>query len=535
MTSRVGLRFWPVKCLYESKSLNQVDLSQLAVDRDAPTGLPVGTRRNIISRYVLPGVLILGFLALIAWSSRDFVFPPKEVYVVPVLATQSAARTEGAELFNAAGWIEPRPTAIRVAAIASGIVEKLLVVEDQKVKAGEPVALLVDEDAQLAFDRCVADRELAEAELQRAKATMVAATTRFEQPVHLQAALAEADTALAKINTMLTNLPFETKRAESRVNFARRDYDRNTSAGSKAVSQREIDEARTGFETAAALLQELRDRESSLVTEAKATSQRRDAIRLQLELLADEIESRDRAKAQVAIGEAGVKQMRVAEAEAKLRLDRMTIKAPVDGRVYELIGLPGASVGTGIMTAMADHDGASVITMYQPESLQIRVDVRFEDVPKISLGQPVRIENAALDNPIVGSVLFISSVADIQKNTLQVKVAIDEASEVFKPEMLVDVMFLAPKQTKSTETAKQEMRLYVPEKYVGSHGGSSAVWVADQSSGRAHHVMVTLGSAVNGGLVEVKNGLDVGSRIITSTDGLREGSRIKVVGEESGL
>lgn len=517
--------------------MNQVDLSQLAVERHAPAGLPVGARKNILSRYVLPSVLALGFLALIFWASYDFIFPAKEVRVIPVFATQAEVRVEGSSLFNAAGWIEPRPTSIRVAALAGGVVEQLLVVEDQLVDAGQPVALLIKEDAQLAFDRCVADRELAEAELQQAKATLVAATTRFEQPVHLQASLAKADSELAKIETMLKNLPFETKRAESRLNFARRDFDRNTSAGTRAVSRREIDQSKTDFETAQAMLQELRDRNASLQREAKATDQRREALSVQLQLLADEIEARDRAKAQVAIGEAGVKQMRVAEAEAKLRLDRMTIKAPVAGRVYQLIGLPGARVGEGVMTAMDGHDGATIISMYQPESLQIRVDVRFEDIPKVSLGQPVRIENAALTQPIVGSVLFISSEADIQKNTLQVKVAIDEASEFFKPEMLVDVTFLAPKRAANiTESSKQEMKLYLPEKHVVSIDGSPAVWIADQSSGRANLVKISLGNAINGGLVEVTDGLNVGSRIITSgADGLRNGDRIRMAGEDTDL
>ncbi len=517
--------------------MDQVDLKQLAVERVAPTGLLVSARRNILTRFVLPAFLILGFLFLVGWASRDLIFPPREVRVIPVLATQADVRVEGSELFNAAGWIEPRPTSIRVAAIAGGIVEKLLVVEDQSVVRGQPIATLISEDAQLALERCVADRELAEGQLQQAEATLVATTTRWEQPVHLQAELAQADSALARINTMLIDLPFQTKRAKSRLDFAKRDYERNASAGARALSEREIDESKTDYETAAAMLQELRDRNASLLNEAKATAQRREAISIQLELLADEIEERDRAKAQVAIGEAGVKQMRVAEAEAKLRLDRMTIKAPVPGRVYQLVGLPGARVGEGVMTAMSGHDGATVITMYQPESLQVRVDVRFEDIPKVRLGQPVRIENAALDRPIIGSVLFVSSEADIQKNTLQVKVAIDEAFEFFKPEMLVDVTFLAPKpKHDQIEMTLQEMRLYIPEKFVGSHEGSSAVWVADQSSGRAKHVMISLGSAVNGGLVEVKQGLNVGSRIIASSnDGMSDGDRIKVIGEEAGF
>ena len=316
--------------------MTQVDLSQLAVDRTEKRS-QIGTRRNILTRYLLPGLMIIGFLSLVAWSSRDLIFPPREVRVIPIFATQAEVRSEGSELFNAAGWIEPRPTAIRVAALAGGVVEKLLVVEDQMVSAGEPVAELVSEDAELAFDRCVADRELAEAELNRSKATRVAAMTRFEQPVHLQAMLAQADAQLAKINTMLKNLPFETDRAQSKLRFAQRDYQRMISSGS-SVSTREIDAAKTDLETTGAMLRELKDRALSLKSEADATGQRRDALNVQLRLLADEIEARDKANAEVAAAEARVKQMQVAESQAALRLDRMTIKAPVDGRVDWLAG-----------------------------------------------------------------------------------------------------------------------------------------------------------------------------------------------------
>jgi multidrug efflux pump subunit AcrA (membrane-fusion protein) len=385
----------------------------------------------------------------------------------------------------------------------------------------------------LGYQRSIADRELAEAELDQAKAALVAATTRFNQPVHLQAMLAQADVELAKINTSLKNLPFETQRAQSRVDFAKRDFDRNVSAGT-SVSHREIDEAKTEFETAGALLQELQDRESSLKKEAIAIGQRREAINVQLQLLADEIEAKDRAAAQVAAAGARVKQMRVAEAEAELRLNRMTIRAPVDGRVFQLVGLPGARVGDGVMTAMAGHDGATIISMYQPKSLQVRVDVRFEDIPKVSLLQPVRIDNPALEEPIMGSVLFVSSEADIQKNTLQVKVGIEVPPDFFKPEMLVDVTFLAPKikNARKLET-KQEMRLYLPGQFIGQGEGGPFVWLADQSAGVARRISITRGSDGNGGLVEIKSGLDIGSRVITSgADGLKDGDRIKIVGED---
>src|SRR5918994_982347 len=111
----------------------EVDIRELAIARD--TAAPATLRRP---RHVVPGALIAGFAALVAWAARDRLSPPQEVWVVPVIASHSLTQSEGTPLFQAAGWIEPRPTPVRVAALAPGVVEKLLVVEDQPVNAGEP-------------------------------------------------------------------------------------------------------------------------------------------------------------------------------------------------------------------------------------------------------------------------------------------------------------------------------------------------------------------------------------------------------------
>ena len=51
-----------------------------------------GYDENVLTRYVLPLMLILGFLSLVAWASRDLMFPPTAVTVVPVFATTAEVR-----------------------------------------------------------------------------------------------------------------------------------------------------------------------------------------------------------------------------------------------------------------------------------------------------------------------------------------------------------------------------------------------------------------------------------------------------------
>lgn len=509
---------------------NDVDLRQLAVDRGGRRpSLP--TRRHLLSRYVLPLALLSAFAFLVAWAARDVFFPPRPVKVVPVHASTAGIQRQGTPLFQAAGWIEPRPTPIHVAALAPGVVQRLLVVEDQLVSAGQPIAELVKDDAQLSHNRALAELQLHQAELEQAKAELTAARTRYEQPVHLTAPLAEADATLAQLQTELANLPFQQQRADADLRARQIDYQAK-SAARGVVAGVDIDRAEAKVAAAQALVEELQDRAKSLVGQQKALQQRRDALQLQLELLADETKAFDQAQAKVAAAQAQVARACVAVAEAKLQLDRMTIVAPVDGRIYRLIAHPGTRLGSGAVP-VSRADSSTVVTMYRPDMLQARVDVRFEDIPKVSLNQPVEINNPALAEPRAAKVLFISSEADIQKNTLQVKVEIPEPPAVFKPEMLVDVTFLTPRQAAPDAEPQRQTVLFVLPQLIHRDAEGPFVWLADQSERVARKTPVQIGNLQSNGLVEVTEGLTVSSRIIsTGTENLSDGHRIQVTGED---
>jgi multidrug efflux pump subunit AcrA (membrane-fusion protein) len=197
-----------------------------------------------------------------------------------------------------------------------------------------------------------------------------------------------------------------------------------------------------------------------------------------------------------------------------------------------LIGYPGTTLSGGMRVADA-AGGSTVVTLYQPERLQIRVDVRFEDIPNVTLGQPVEIENPALRAPLAGTVLFVSSEADIQKNTLQVKVAIDAPPPVFKPEMLVDATFLAPSRPEEPAAPLEELKLYVPKALVHRDDEGAFVWLADQSAGVVRRRPVETDSAAPEGFVEILRGLDASSRLVAGGhDELSDGDRIRITGEQ---
>ncbi|MEZ6117635.1 MAG: biotin/lipoyl-binding protein [Pirellulaceae bacterium] len=181
---------------------SQLDLSKLALDRspqEANTKKP--RRRRWVSRYVLPVGILLGFIALLGAAAGRQLFPKPSVTVVPVIVKRGEVQQAGTPLFQAAGWIEPRPTSVSVAALAPGVIEELLVVEGQQVAKGEPISRLIAIDAELAVEQAKATLAIREGELQRIQAEQTAAVIRLDRPVHRRAQLAEAQSLLAKATT----------------------------------------------------------------------------------------------------------------------------------------------------------------------------------------------------------------------------------------------------------------------------------------------------------------------------------------------
>jgi multidrug efflux pump subunit AcrA (membrane-fusion protein) len=512
---------------------SQVDLRQLAVDRSPAAGTSV-KRRNFAVRYGLP-LLILGtFVGVIGWSLKDSLLPAKAVTVTPVVLARAEVQQAGTPVFQAAGWIEPRPTATVVSAQVEGMVESLQVVEGQEVERGQAVARLVDAEVRLALGEAKANLRLRLAEVDLAMATLDAARQGFDNPSQLEASLAEAEAAHAKISTEATNLPFLQKAAEARLKLAHQDLE-GKKAVAESIALRSLQRAQSDFDAASAAAHELEQRAKSLESESQSWQRRVTALRKQLELKTEERRKVKEAEASLKVAEAKVDQARLAVKSAELRVSRMTIVAPIAGKVLALHAQPGRRL-MGLSPA-SERDASAVVSLYDPDNLQVRADVRLEDVPSAQIGQRVQITTAALTSPLLGEVIAVTSQADIQKNTLQVKVAIQDPPPIIKPEMLVQVTFLAPEQPgDKSEAGEDPLRQLIPRELVKSGEQGSSVWVADLVSARAQLRSVQLGRAGTDRLVEVVQGLAATDKLIVSgRESLHPGERIRVIGEDHSL
>jgi len=510
-----------------------IDLSRLTLDRSPASTTtrkqPVHYRKRLISRFVLPFCVLLGFAILLVTAAGTRLVPARSVTVVPVIVKRAELQQAGATQFQAPGWIEPRPTASSVAAMTPGVIEELMVVAGQSVQKGEPIARLVSIDAELTLEQAMNSLAIRDGDLNRAKAELSAARIRFDNPVHLRIQLADAKSNLAKSKTELAKIPFLIEAAGLSAKYTLGSMKGKQSAKG-AIPDNTIAKAENDHAMATANLQELHQRKPNLEREVSALEEVVHALERQLELLVEETRQLHEAEAKVQSAEAYRNEAKLQVRQAELALDRNTVRAPMDGRILRLVAAPGSRV-MGLETT-AGQSSSTVAEMYDPQKLQLRVDVRLENVPMVTPGQRVEIETASSREVIHGQVLQITSSANIQKNTLEVKVELLAPPSTVSPEMLVTASFLATNIDASPNSPSEAQRLFVPSSFIQSLESGSHVWIVDEIS-TARKRSVELGGKTGDDLVAIQSGLRVTDKLIASgLDGLRDGTRVNVTGDD---
>ncbi len=137
---------------------------------------------RIASRVLLPASIVACAVGLLAWASwRAWVplpsVPAVAVIVRPVAfadAPSDGAGRPGAQagaapvatgpVVQAPGWIEPAPFPVTASALVPGIVREVLVLEGDRVDAGQVVARLVDDQFKIMLARADAELRMRQAE-----------------------------------------------------------------------------------------------------------------------------------------------------------------------------------------------------------------------------------------------------------------------------------------------------------------------------------------------------------------------------------
>lgn len=238
------------------------------------------------------------------------------------------------------------------------------------------------------------------------------------------------------------------------------------------------------------------------------------------------------ARAQVTRAQSEVALAKAALARAQLALDRMRVVAPVSGVVLLRRVIPGQRV----MLSADDPMAGVIVRLYDPARLQVRVDVPLADAAKVQVGDEAEITTETLpDRTFAGKVTRFVHEADIQKNTIQIKVAIVDPAPELKPEMLAKARIRTGARAQTTSTSPPGGDLEVPRNGITDlRGTEAAAWVLDRATSTAVKRHIKLGST-HGDRVRVLEGLRPGDRVILDpASDLREGVRVVAAGEQEG-
>jgi len=501
----------------------------LHVSEESPVPLP---RRRWKTRVLLPAGVATAALGLLAVAARDALLPETPVRVAPVVVkTDVAAQPRGAVIVQAPGWVEADPFPIAVTALADGVVEEVLVLEGEDVAAGQVVARLVARDAEIALARAEAMLNEKRAALAAAEARRDEAQRNWDHPVALVRKVETARGRVAEKEAELARWPSELERDAAHVVYLEAELKRIEPLHANGqASDIELIEARQAHRAQAAQVEVTRRREAVLEGELAALRAELTAAQEDLRLRIADTRALADAEAAIESARAAIAAADAERDEAALRLERMEVKSPVAGRVMNRLVEPGSKV----MLHMDDPRSSQIVRLYDPQRLQVRIDVPLNDAARVGVGQPAEIVVEVLpDRTFTGRVTRVVNEADIQKNTLQFKVAIDDPDAAIKPEMLARARFLAvggaasgPASAASSET------LLAPRAALRDHGGAPYVWVADSTDGRAEMRHVTLGPPVDERWIVVTDGLHAGDRVVLDPPAdLSDGSRIRIESE----
>jgi RND family efflux transporter MFP subunit len=162
------------------------------------------------------------------------------------------------------------------------------------------------------------------------------------------------------------------------------------------------------------------------------------------------VEREDEARLAVASAEAQISQLEGTRAMAQVWLDWTVIKSPIDGVILEKLADPGELV-TPQSFGGTRGPSTALVSLADPNDLQVEIDVSERDLAKITLGQRCRVSpEAYLEKAYGGRVVEIAPEANRQKGTLQIKVQIEKPDIFLTPELNAKVEFLkdgAPEQS----------------------------------------------------------------------------------------
>ncbi len=418
-----------------------------------------------------PKKLLLALSAIVALAAAGYYY------------FSSSAKTVSTAEVKTGGLVSTNSTALTVSGYVvahhkidvgskvTGRVKWIGVEKGDKVKEGQPLVRLEDNEYLAQVNQAQANLAAAEARLDQLRAG-----SRPQEKLRDRAAVIQAQASLKN---------------------AQADYERIEQLYRAGVaSKSDLDRATAQRDTAAALLEAAK--QSSNITE---TGPRQEEIRA---------------------AEAEAQQMKAALDYARTQLESTEIRAPISGTILQRI----VEVGEMVTPSSFGDGGArtSVVSLADLDDLQIELDISQTDFARLRMGQRAEIIPESFPNlRYTGFIAEIAPEANRAKATVQVKVKVENPDEQLRPEMNARVNFLADQQPGETKSINQVM---VPRSAVVSRDGISLVFVV---KGNRVEMRTIRAGQESGDFYYVLDGLSGGEMVVTEgATTLSDGDRVKI-------
>jgi len=361
---------------------------------------------------------------------------------------------------------------VKVKAEVPGRIARLLADEGDRVKAGQILAIL--------------DQEEVRAQVGLARTNLQAARARLAQ--------AEAGVQMlkAQVQTRISETLATLEKARKSLERARDLFTQG------AISREALDLTKAEHDVAQAAY------EAAL------------ASRDQLAVKEREIE----------VARAEVKRMEASLRLEEVRLTKTVIVSPIDGLVIKRQASEGETIGLG--SGPLFTLGEAMFTIVDPSRYYISASVDEFDASKVRIGLPARVTLDAVPGRIFrGKVSKVSPAiagAGQEARTLSIRVTLEEGREHLKPGMSADVEVIV---------SSLPGVLFLPTQAILRREGQSFVYLV--KDGRVEQKPVVTGAS-NWNETEIKGGVEEGALVILTPDvpGLRDGVRVKAIEVKGG-
>jgi len=452
------------------------DLQSLRIDR-SQRGDRGGDPPQWAQRYILGGIAIVVLLGAAALAYRTFSSGTPEVEVVRAAAVTNG-NEEGAIVLSATGYIVAHHT-INVNSKVTGRLEWIGVEKGDKVKEGQVLVRLEDQEFRASYDQAKGAVENARAYLEELQ--------HGSRPEEIQEAQHNLDEARATL-------------ANDKITL-----DRTKELAAAGVdSKQQLDDATAKFQ---------------------ADQERADSLAKAFELAKIGPRPEEIARAQGALSQA--------EGQldyAKSQLDATVIRAPVTGTILDRTAEKGELITAQFASAAAGGPQGSVVSLADLNDLQVELDIAQADFARLFPGQKALVTTDVYPDKVYDGVIAqISPEANRQKATVQVKVQVLHPDRYpgieLRPEENATVKFLANDTPKS---AKGPAGVFVPSAAIHDKDGKKIVLIAFNGKAVEREVHI-VSERSDGALVD---GLVGGEDVITTAPPtLKDGDKIKIKGQ----